>query len=189
VRLDAPQILALIESAIERDGVARAWQETIEPALRAVGRKWNETGGRYVEVEHLLSWCVTAALHRVRPPRHREDGIARRQVLLACAPDEWHSLPLEVLHATLIESGMTSCVMLGAAVPPEALRKAVRRLEPRLTIVWSQVPATASPSNLPPPPESARCRVVAAGPGWSATRHGRGPVLSSLGAAIDACRT
>jgi hypothetical protein len=187
VRLDTAQVLELLESTIERDGVAPAWQETIEPALRAVGRKWNETSGRYVEVEHLLSWCVSVALHRVRPPRQPEAGIVRRRVLLACAPDEWHCLPLEVLHAALAQSGVTSC-MLGAAVPADALREAMRRVEPRLVVVWSQVPATARLPDLPLPPDPARCRIAPAGPGWSTARGYRGPVLSSLGMALDACR-
>jgi DNA-binding transcriptional MerR regulator len=193
IRMDTAQVLALLEQAIARDGVIAAWESAIEPALRAVGRKWSESQGRYVEVEHLISWCVAAALHRVRPPdpapasASPDDGVGvgRRRVLLACAPDEWHSLPMEVLRVALLERGVPVC-MLGAAVPPDALQAAVRRLDPARVIVWSQVPATADLRALPRVRDPARSRVIAAGPGWSAARAKGIRVLAGLAEAVHA---
>jgi DNA-binding transcriptional MerR regulator len=198
IRMDTAQVLALLEEAIARDGVVAAWESTIEPALRAVGRKWSESQGRYVEVEHLISWCVSAALHRARPPvpapvqafasgsaSEPGDGVGRRRVLLACAPDEWHSLPMEVLRVALLERGVPVC-MLGAAVPPDALQAAVRRLDPARVIVWSQVPATADLRALPRVRDPARSRVIAAGPGWVHARAQGIRVLVGLAEAVHA---
>ena len=192
VRMDAPQVIELLEATIARDGVVAAWQETMQPALLAVGRKWSETKGRYVEVEHLLSWCISVALHRVRPPdpepgSNAAAGPVRRRVLLACAPDEWHSLPLEVLHAALVERRVP-VGMLGAAVPADALAVAVRRVDPAHVVVWSQVATTADAAALPRA-DPARCRVMAAGPGWAGLRAGGFDVLDTLDDAVLACRS
>jgi DNA-binding transcriptional MerR regulator len=190
MRMDAPQVIGLLDETIARDGVVAAWQETIQPALLAVGRKWSETKGRHVEVEHLLSWCISVALHRVRPTApdssaHPEP--IRRRVLLACAPDEWHSLPLEVLHAALVERRVPVC-MLGAAVPADALAVAVQRVDPGHVVVWSQVARTADAAALPRADPS-RCRMMAAGPGWAGLRVGGLHVLDTLDDAVLACQS
>jgi MerR family transcriptional regulator, light-induced transcriptional regulator len=198
IRMDAPGVIELLDAVIARDGVAAAWQDTIQPALLAVGRKWSETRGRYVEVEHLLSWCVSVSLHRVRPPDTSAlpgsrpapapaPEPVRRRVLLACAPDEWHSLPLDVLHAALVERRVPAC-LLGAAVPADALAVAVRRVDPAHVVVWSQVARTADAAALPRADPS-RCRVMAAGPGWAALRGGGLDVLDTLDEALLACQT
>ena len=190
IRMDAPGVIELLDAAIARDGVVAAWQETIQPALLAVGRKWSETKGRYVEVEHLLSWCVSVSLHRVRPPDTGAQAApepVRRRVLLACAPDEWHSLPLDVLRAALLERRVPVCP-LGAAVPADALAAAVRRIDPGHVVVWSQVAGTADLAALPRADPS-RCRVMAAGPGWAARRAGGLDVLDTLDEALLACQT
>ena len=193
VRLDQAQTLRVLDEALTRDGVVEAWENTIKPALLAVGRKWTETHGRYVEVEHLLSWCVTAALHRFQAEAASAGAAqpgpataATRRVLLACAPDEWHCLPLEVLAAALAERGATAS-MFGAAVPADALSEAVRRTDPARVVVWSQTPHTADPLALPVPGERTRCRVLAAGPGWLSARPAVNGVLLSLPDALAAC--
>ena len=185
IRLDTAQVLDLIEAAIAREGVVGAWEDTIAPALLAVGRKWSESSGRYVEVEHMLSWCVAAALHRFRPaPSPRASS--RPAVMLAGAPGEWHHLPMEVLGAELGRRGVTVC-MLGAAVPVEALRAAVRRIEPARVVVWSQTAATADPACLPGSGVRGRGVTLPAGPGWLRARPPVPFVLTSLDAALEAC--
>lgn len=184
MRLDQAGTLAVLDESLSRDGVIAAWETTIEPALLAVGRKWTESQGRYVEVEHLLSWCIMAALHRVRTASPTKP--TARRVLLACSPDEWHSLPLEVLAAALRERG-AAVSMLGAAVPAEALSDAVSRIDPACVVVWSQTQSTAEPARLPVPGEGSHCRVRAAGPGWLGARPPLAGVLLSAAEALDAC--
>ncbi|MBB1254178.1 MerR family transcriptional regulator [Streptomyces sp. OF3] len=140
VRLDAPALDALLHAAVEEHGLLTAWDEVIMPALRAVGRKWATSGERYVEVEHLMSWHISTLLRRMTAGA--PVGEVRQPVLLACAPDETHSLPLEALAAGLTERGLP-VRMFGAAVPPDALDEAVRRIGPAAVVLWSQSRVTA----------------------------------------------
>lgn len=186
VRLDAAQVLDLLESCLSRDGVVGAWEHTITPALAAVGRKWTETDGRYVEVEHLMSWCVTVALHRVRAAPVRPQRVPDRGAALACAPDEWHSLPLDVLAAALGELGVP-VRMFGAAVPARALLEAVERVQPRCVLLWSQNARTANRALLAALARYPGTKVLAAGPGWHGALHESITYVDSLTSALSAC--
>ncbi|MFD9367901.1 MerR family transcriptional regulator [Streptomyces sp. NPDC060020] len=174
VRLDGPAMEILLQQTVDAHGLVTAWEEVMAPTLHAVGRKWESTDDRYVEVEHLLSWHVSTVLRRAavtdsRVPAHTAP------VVLACLPGEQHTLPMEALAAGLAERGLPTR-MFGAAVPAEALRAAVARSGPAAVVLWSQSRSTA---------DSALARQVAstafglkgarttplvllAGPGWSA---------------------
>ncbi|WP_435851803.1 MerR family transcriptional regulator [Streptomyces umbrinus] len=150
VRLDAPAVDGRLTSAVERYGLTVAWQDVMVPTLHAVGRRWESSGDRYVEVEHLLSWHISTALRRVTPslspspsPRPGPQETAEGPVVLACVPGEQHTLPLEALNAGLAEHGLPTR-MFGAAVPAEALTAAVRRLGPSAVVLWAQARSTAS---------------------------------------------
>ncbi|MFG2331764.1 MerR family transcriptional regulator [Streptomyces sp. NPDC048604] len=142
VRLDSPTMDELLADLMAAHGLVTAWEEVMAPTLHAVGRKWESSDDRYVEVEHLLSWHISTALRRFTgdapaPPRQAPP------VLMACVPDEQHTLPLEALAAGLAERGLPTR-MLGAAVPAEALAAAVRRVGPSAVVLWSQSRSTAS---------------------------------------------
>ncbi|MFD7470968.1 MerR family transcriptional regulator [Streptomyces sp. NPDC059837] len=144
VRLDAPAVGDQLASLVARHGVVLAWDEVMVPTLHAVGRKWESSGDRYVEVEHLLSWHISRALHRATEPVGPAGAPAAEAgpVVLACVPGEQHSLALEALHAGLVELGVPTR-MFGAAVPTEALTAAVRRLGPSAVLLWAQTRSTA----------------------------------------------
>lgn len=147
VRLDAPSVDDQLTALVERHGVVVGWEEVMVPTLHAVGRKWESAGDRYVEVEHLLSWHISRVLHRATGPSGPTDPpgpdrSAAGPVVLACVPGEQHCLPLEALHAGLVEQGLPTR-MFGPAVPPEALTAAVRRLGPLAVVLWSQTRSTA----------------------------------------------
>ncbi|MDY0813948.1 MerR family transcriptional regulator [Kitasatospora purpeofusca] len=191
VRLDAPEITGILRGAVERLGVVDAWTEVMMPALQAVGRKWAVDGERFVEVEHLLSWHVSSVLRgaaveavRVRPVR---------PVLLAAAPGEQHTLPLEATAAALTERALPFR-MLGAAVPPRALLDAVHRLGPGAVMIWSQDRQTADrglvrqvgAGRWGPRGSRGRAAVVAAGPGWDRTgTPGEAVTPRTLARAVD----
>ncbi|QGV82376.1 MerR family transcriptional regulator [Streptomyces ficellus] len=175
VRLDAPAMEDLLATLVGRFGPVAAWEEVMVPVLHAVGRTWETSGDRYVEVEHLLSWHVSTALRRA--PARTPDSASRGPVLLACVPDEQHSLALEALAAALGGSGL-AYRMLGAAVPVEALGAAVRRTGPAAVVLWSQSRSTA---NVPLARDVAATgwgvrgartapAVLTAGPGWAGPR-------------------
>lgn len=174
VRMDAEAVQEQITATMESHGLMAAWQEVLVPTLRYVGRRWESSDDRYVEVEHLLSWHVSAALHHAYARATARNRAAdTRQVLLACLPGEQHTLPLEVLTAVLAERGLR-VLMLGGSVPAEALEATVRRVAPAAVALWSQSRSTA---DLPLARHLAairwgihgartRSRVLLCGPGW-----------------------
>ncbi|KAF2776942.1 DNA-binding regulator [Streptomyces sp. OM5714] len=61
-----------------------AWAEVIVPTLQAVGRKWETSGDKCVEVEHFLLWHVFGALWRATP--HSVADGPGAVTVLACVP-------------------------------------------------------------------------------------------------------
>ncbi|MGW4894398.1 B12-binding domain-containing protein, partial [Kitasatospora sp. NPDC004240] len=202
VRLDAPEVAAILREAVDALGVVTAWTEVMVPALRAVGRKWAAAGEQYVEVEHLLSWHVAAVLRdaAVRPVRPVRLAAPRPgtprpvpPVLLAATPDERHTLPLDAAAAGLAERALPFR-MLGSTVPPQALLDAIHRLGPGAVLLWSQDRRTADHdllhrvggSTWGPRGSAGRALVLAAGPGWGRTRPPAGAAVPrTLAAALD----
>ncbi len=159
--LDADGVCAGVLDQLERYGVLQTWDAVVVPLLVAVGRHWAQTG-EGVEVEHLLSDCITQSLSRQVPRL----PVPPRAPLLACAPDDQHTLPLHALSAALAERGLGSRV-LGASVPEQALSAAVARTGPSAVFVWSQIRATADPGVLARLPVQRPAAVlVAGGAGW-----------------------
>jgi MerR family transcriptional regulator, light-induced transcriptional regulator len=159
--LDIDEVERIIRAALDR-GVVAGWTEVICPAMRSVEQRYVTTG-QYIDAEHLLSSAVSAALNAtVRPARSPD-------VLLACAADELHTLPLEALAAALAEAGRRSR-MLGARVPPQALQHAIARSGPTAVVLWAHSAATAQANQLQVV-TGARPRpalIAACGPGWDA---------------------
>ncbi|MGW4246465.1 MerR family transcriptional regulator, partial [Nocardia sp. NPDC004722] len=120
-------------------------------------------GRGYIDVEHLLSWAVTTALHRGVPAL--TDLRDEPEIVLACTGGEQHVLPLEVLRAALAEQGRPA-LLLGASVPAEALAQAlIRRNQPTAVVLWSQSESTALGEAIEAA-ERSRTAVLLAGPGW-----------------------
>ncbi|OLT11731.1 hypothetical protein BJF79_23715 [Actinomadura sp. CNU-125] len=166
--LDERAMAAAVHAALDREGVVAAWEQLFVPVLVGIGRK-HAASGAYVEVEHLLS----AVLLRALADRTRTAGTGAERngsvppVLLACAPEEQHSLPIYALAAALAETG-TVATVLGARVPVPALMAAIDRTGPRAVFVWSQTPETGDPSWLTGLPAGRPpLRTVTGGPGWA----------------------
>ncbi len=161
--LDGPGVTEIVDTSLARRGTIATWDHLLVPVLTAVGARWEATGAG-VEVEHLLSESIQTAfravISRVRQP------LNPRPVLLACAQDEVHALPLHALAAALAER-QVSVRVLGPRVPRDALASAVRRVGPAAVFVWSQSPATGDADSLAalgsvrPAPA-----VLVGGPGW-----------------------
>ncbi|WP_153532447.1 MerR family transcriptional regulator [Actinomadura macrotermitis] len=162
--MDAAAMRRLVRDALDRDGVAGAWPGLLAPALIEIGAR-QAAGGVPVEVEHLLSDCVLGALAAVAaaagPP------VTTRPVLLACAPEEQHSLPVQALGAGLAQEGLEVRV-LGARVPYPALAGAIRRTGPAAVFVWSSTAETGDPRPLADLPGTRPAlRLIVGGPGWA----------------------
>lgn len=165
MRLDSNAINEVIDRAIRTDGVVTTWDTLLRPVLAGIGERHVATAA-LIEVEHLVSRCVSEAFAAV-VRAHAPDGPPR--LLLSCADEEQHSLPLEALGAALAEAGIAHR-LLGARVPVRALLEAVNRTGPAAVVLWSQTRSTADPAQLtalltgPHRP----LLVFAAGPGWRA---------------------
>ncbi|CAM5284417.1 transcriptional regulator [Streptomyces canus] len=191
LRLDAVALDALLSAAIEEHGLVAAWSEVIMPTLQAVGRKWETSGERYVEVEHFLSWHVSGVLRRHAPPVVADRPGAT--TVLACVPAENHTLPLEVLAAALAERGLP-VRMFGGALPVESLVAAVRRTGPAAVGLWAQSRTTASRplaqhvASLEWGVRGARRKpvVLTLGPGWAGQTVAGSPHPSGLEQALTA---
>ncbi len=183
---DATTITVLLDDEIARRGTVPTWQDVITPLLVAVGKRW-ETTGRGVEVEHLVAGAVASTL-RQHTRRVQRPATTPRYVLLACAEEEQHSLPLRALEAALAERGVSSRV-LGARVPAAALAAAVRRSGPTAVFLWSQTALTGDPAAVEAVPAVRPAPlVVIGGPGWPPGVP-EGPRLRRVGELAEAVET
>jgi DNA-binding transcriptional MerR regulator len=186
--LDAETVHELLNESITAVGAQITWDSVVRPVLGAIAQRWVETG-RGIEIEHLLSDCVTGvfgALAAATPTPTTTRPAATRPVLLAGMAGDQHRLPIVVLSATLAQRGVT-CRSLGADLPAEALIAAIRRTAPVAILLWSQLSDTADPDLLTSLPRTRPgFRTFVAGPGWADRTLGPQIVqLSSLQEATD----
>ncbi|MBK9738094.1 MAG: MerR family transcriptional regulator [Actinobacteria bacterium] len=161
--LDTAACAALIGRSLDHRGVVATWDEVLVPVLCAIGEKWKDTG-RGVEIEHALSATIQDCLSAV--VRTQPQTVNSRAVLLACAPDEMHSLPLWAVAAALAERKIYARIM-GSGLPVVALVQAVHRLGPAAVFVWARIPGSADAAALADLPSfRPAATVLIGGPGW-----------------------
>lgn len=161
--LDVRAVSDRLEAHVRAFGVVDTWELLCRPAFAEIVER--QLGGEgCIDVEHLLSWCIVSVLHRTNPPQEPSRDIP---VVLACTGGETHSLPLEVLRATLADRGV-GAYMLGADVPAAALADTLTRFDrPAAVLLWSQQETTALTSAVRTCLD-ANARVLVGGPGWEA---------------------
>lgn len=157
--LDARTMQQLLSRSVTQRGIAKTWEFVIRPVLGAAGDRWADTGAG-VEIEHVLSECVTALLARLLAETPENYSSAR--VLLAGMPGELHDLPLRALGAVLAEQG-APLIMLGADTPAPALTAAVRARQPSAVFLWAETDRSADLHLLDQLPPN---RYLLGGPAW-----------------------
>lgn len=161
--LDTAACSRLVGESLDTRGVVGTWDELIVPVLVGIGQQWEDTG-RGVEVEHALSAAIQDALSA--KVRSAAPATNTRPVLLACAPEEMHSLVLWAVSAALSERRISARI-LGAGLPASALASAVQRIGPAVVFVWAQLPGTADPELLSTlPVQRPTATLLVGGPGW-----------------------
>ncbi|MFQ6329324.1 MULTISPECIES: MerR family transcriptional regulator [unclassified Nocardia] len=161
--LDATTVCDRLAAHVRAFGVVDTWDQLCRPAFADIVAR-QHAGEGCIDVEHLLSWCITSVLHRTNPP---PEGPTSRPVVLACTSGETHALPLEVLRAALAERGVGAW-MLGADVPTTALTDALARHDrSACAVLWSQQESTALTSAVRAC-VAAGAGVFVGGPGWDA---------------------
>jgi len=129
-RLDADAATSQLGDLLVDRGAVATWNEVLRPVLASIGMRWVRTG---VDVEHVFTEAIMDALRGYRAFLPRP--MPGRPVLLACAPDEQHTLPLHALAAALAEL-RTPVRVLGGRVPTDALVSAARRTGAGAIFLW-----------------------------------------------------
>jgi methanogenic corrinoid protein MtbC1 len=120
------------------------YERVIAPALHRVGDLW-EAGRVSVGQEHLFSDAVEYALRDLL--RLVQPADAEASALLACFPDELHTLGLYGVGVRLCSLGVRN-VVLGARTPPAAVHHAVARVRPTFVGLSVTVPPRDPPARL-----------------------------------------
>jgi hypothetical protein len=179
-RLDPGTATGIVRANLNRHGVVDTWEHLCQPAFDGLDDAVARDLG-CADAHLLLSWAVSACLRLHRTPADTPEG---SPVLLACTPDEHHTLALEALLAALTEH-RTPARMLGPAVPARALQHAVRQIDPVAVVLWSQRANTARTTMLRKVSAHSPT-VLAGGPGWhQVTLPPTTTRVHSLAAALD----
>jgi hypothetical protein len=180
---DAEGLRTLFVRKLDDLGTVRAWTDHVAPSMRRVGEEWYR-GSIGVDGEHLVSDALHTAL-RARLASRRLRTTDVRPVLLACAEDEHHVLPLLALQCALADEDI-SCHMLGQRTPFNAIAGMTIRLEPAAVFLWASI-VHFDGAALGPVLDAAadRTDVLLGGPGWSVddVTH-----VSDLQEAVDAIK-
>ena len=137
-QLDSVRVSQLLDSFTQALGLARVLDEVLFPAMREVGRWW-EDGRCDVAHEHLVTETSRAWLSRatgVQPVA----GVEPRPILLTCGPRDHHTLGLEAIGALLSQHGQP-CRMLGARTPAASLSVAVEASDAAAVVLISHLPS------------------------------------------------
>jgi methanogenic corrinoid protein MtbC1 len=164
VSMDARGVAELIRRQIAAGGVVATWDDVVVPVLETLGRRW-ETTGEGVEVEHLFAEATGSTL--VGVTTRLAAGRDPARVLLACASDELHSLPLRAVAAALGERGLASSI-LGASLPADALFAAIRRTGPAAVLLYAAMPVDEHTREQLLRRSHPGTRFLIGGPGWGA---------------------
>ena len=177
--LDGPTVRRQLRNNLARHGVTHTWEELLRPVLRTIGARWDQLP-HGIAVEHLISHIATVALGATPQPTAVTSTTG---VLLSCAPDELHDLPLVALAAALRTTG-TNATLLGARTPAATLG-AIADAQPGLAVfVFALAAEYADPAIFDALPDTAV--PIAAGPGWDPTRLPPTiPHVNDLTGAID----
>ncbi len=178
--LEFASLAVLLDETLDALGPAGMWADVVIPVLRDLGGRWLR-GDVCFESEWALTAEVSLALQRFSG--RFASTASGRVVLLACCPEERHSLPMEVLRASMAEVGIPA-VFLGQMAPAETTLGMASRLDPALTLLWSMSVNTADDML------SQRLRrrgfdVALAGPGWKERAVDDVPRVDELTDALD----
>jgi DNA-binding transcriptional MerR regulator len=182
--LDAPAIAGILGRSLAASGAVATWERLAMPVLIAVGER-SAADGSCIDAEHLLSGQLIGAFAAWADRLAEPTNI--RPVLLACADNELHSLPLYALAAALAERSVRT-TMLGARTPPSVLAGVISRLGPAAVFVWSQTTETGDPAQFSAiPGQRPAPRLFAVGPGWLGVPDGARKISSLPEAVQHAC--
>lgn len=160
---DPQRLVKLFHHVVADRGMVSAWTDYLTPALVRVGDEWAR-GSIGVDSEHLVSESVLTVLRSYI--NHLTVETAQPQVMLACAEEEQHAIPVLALQAALAESG-TPAHALGPRLPSAALANMAARTKPRVIFLWATMERSPHDrSHRVLEPLSRSSTLMVGGPGW-----------------------
>ena len=132
--LDTALLRAELDATTERLGVEDTIRRAILPAMREIGSRWKagrcDVGREHLATEGVRSWLARQAF--LAPPPFRP-----RPIVLACGPQDLHTIGLESFAVILARRGWP-CRVLGARTPTEALVSVVQAMRAIGAVVTAQ---------------------------------------------------
>ncbi len=113
--------------------------QVIQQGLQKIGREWYQ-GKITVHQEHFASSLAMRRLNTLLTASPRPTRPSR--ILLACPPEEEHTIGLKLLELMLRYDGW-DVVNLGANLPIEAIDQSVQKIKPRLAVLNANLLITA----------------------------------------------
>ena len=123
--LDTTRLRAALDTSTERLGVEDTIGRALLPAMREIGSRWKagrcDVGREHLATEGVRAWLARQAF-LAPPPYHP------RPIVLACGPQDLHTIGLESFAVILARRGWP-CRVLGARTPTQALISTVQALQ------------------------------------------------------------
>lgn len=133
--MDESRAQTVIDNLLARLSDETALRESILPALREVGERW-ERGEATIAQEHFATHVIRGRLLALA--RRWDQGRGRR-ALLACPPGELHDLPLIAFGLALRKRGWR-ILFLGADTPYEVIAATAAEQQPDVVVLASAQP-------------------------------------------------
>lgn len=134
---------SVIDRVLDRgDGLGGLYLEIVQPAMREIGRLWQENELTVAE-EHLATAITQSAMGRAFERVYRWHESRNPSLIAACVDEERHQVGLRML-CDLLELDGWDTAYLGASVPIESLVAMVEKRQPEVVALS----VTISP-NLP----------------------------------------
>ena len=135
---DRRRAFAIVDDARAGGGDMRTlYLEVFQPALREIGRLWQENELTVAE-EHLATAITQIAMARIYNDLPAASPQPGRLLVAACAESERHEVGLRML-CDLAEAAGWDAVYLGASVPLDSLAAMVRERRPRAVALSTSI--------------------------------------------------
>ena len=125
---DVPEVDAIVEDILDEHGPIAFFDDVLRPALYEVGARWARKEISVAD-EHLATALAHRQLAKAYPLLVTRPAFSREPVLLMGVQGELHVLGLRMI-ADVLEGAGFAVHFAGADVPTQAIKDAVRRLEP-----------------------------------------------------------
>ena len=129
-RLDEPAAHAAVDRLLARFTLQTVLRDVLLPYLHELGERW-ERGEASVAQEHFASNLLRGRLLGLARDWGQSGG---PRAVLACAPGEYHDLPLIIFGLTLAGRGW-SITFFGPDTPIATIQDALEDAEPQLVVV------------------------------------------------------